>query len=125
MYIEPGHPWENPYCESFNGKLRDECLIRELTLDYNAGYAQVVIERWRKEYNEERPHSSLGYRTPAEVARDRVVAGRPLAEDTRLTPQVAQVFGGKVNSITVPKVRGRKVKRTYLVKICDILGLDV
>ncbi len=71
VYIEPGHPWENPYCESFNGKLRDECLNEEVF--YNARYAQVVVEQWRRQYNEERPHSSLGYRTPAEVAQDGVV----------------------------------------------------
>ena len=71
VYIEPGHPWENGYCESFIGKLRDECLNEEVF--YNARYAQAVVESWRRQYNEERPHSSLGYRTPAEVARDGVV----------------------------------------------------
>lgn len=70
-YIEPGHPWQNGHCESFNGKLRDECLNEEVF--YNLRYAQVVIERWRRQYNEERPHSSLGYRTPAEIARNSVV----------------------------------------------------
>lgn len=91
VYIEPGHPWENGYCESFNGKLRDECLIKELTLDYNQRYAQVVIEKWRKEYNTKRPHSSLGYRTPAEVARDSVVvAGTASVEGSRLTLRLDQ-----------------------------------
>jgi transposase InsO family protein len=71
VYIEPGHPWENGYGESFIGKLRDECLNEEVF--YNQRYAQAVIENWRREYNEERPHSPLGYRTPAEVARDGVV----------------------------------------------------
>jgi putative transposase len=70
-YIEPGHPWENGYGESFIGKLRDECLNEDVF--YNHRYAQAVVESWRRQYNEERPHSSLGYRTPAEVARDRVV----------------------------------------------------
>ncbi len=84
VYIEPGHPWENGYCESFNGKLRDECLNEEVF--YNQRYAQVVIETWRKEYNEERPHSSLGYRTPAEVARGGVVvAGASSREGAGLT----------------------------------------
>ncbi len=84
VYIEPGHPWENGYCESFNGKLRDECLNEEVF--YNQRYAQVVIEKWRRQYNEERPHSSLGYRTPAEVARDSVVvAGASIQEAARLT----------------------------------------
>jgi transposase InsO family protein len=83
VYIEPGHPWENPYCESFNGKLRDECLNEEVF--YNARYAQVVIEAWRRAYNTERPHSSLGYRTPAEVAQDSVVAGVSSGEGAGLT----------------------------------------
>ena len=63
LYIEPGSPWENGYCESFNGKLRDECLNREIF--YTLKEAQVLIEQWRRFYNTERPHSSLGYRPPA------------------------------------------------------------
>ena len=67
LFIEPGSPWENGYVESFNGKLRDECLngeVFETLLE-----AQVLIERWRHEYNTFRPHSSLGYRPPAPEAR--------------------------------------------------------
>jgi putative transposase len=66
LFIEPGSPWENGYIESFNGKLRDECLNLErfdTLLE-----AQVLIERWRLEYNHLRPHSSLGYRPPAPEA---------------------------------------------------------
>ncbi|MGH7744453.1 MAG: IS3 family transposase [Candidatus Dormibacteria bacterium] len=63
LYIEPGSPWENGYCESFNGKLRDECLNGEIF--YSLKEAQVVIEKWREEYNTRRPHSALGYRPPA------------------------------------------------------------
>lgn len=66
IHIEPGHPWENGYAESFNGKLRDECLNEEVF--WHERHAQVVVERWRRHYNDERPHSALGYRTPAEVA---------------------------------------------------------
>ncbi|WDI41526.1 IS3 family transposase [Bremerella sp. P1] len=66
LYIEPGSPWENGYIESFNGKLRDELLDREL-LD-TLLEAKVLIERWRVEYNTVRPHSSLGYRPPAPEA---------------------------------------------------------
>ena len=62
-YIEPGSPWENGYNESFNGKLRDELLNREIF--YSLKEAQVLIEQWRRHYNEVRPHSSLGYRPPA------------------------------------------------------------
>ena len=56
-------PWENGYCESFNGKLRDELLNGEIF--YSLKEAQVVIEKWRVHYNTRRPHSALGYRPPA------------------------------------------------------------
>ncbi|NIQ06519.1 MAG: IS3 family transposase [Candidatus Korarchaeota archaeon] len=65
-YIEPGSPWENGYNESFNGKLRDELLNTEIF--YTLKEAQVLIEQWRRHYNEVRPHSSLGYRPPAPKA---------------------------------------------------------
>jgi transposase InsO family protein len=51
-----GSPWENGYCESFNGKLRDECLNGEIF--YSLKEAQVLIEQWRVEYNTQRPHSA-------------------------------------------------------------------
>ena len=63
LYIEPGSPWENGYCESFNGKLRDECLNGEIF--YSLKEAIVVLEQWRNQYNTIRPHSSLNYRPPA------------------------------------------------------------
>ena len=63
LFIEPGSPWENGYVESFNGKFRDELLNGEIF--YTLREAQVIIERWRREYNTFRPHSSLGYRPPA------------------------------------------------------------
>ncbi len=66
LYIEPGSPWENGYCESFNGKLRDELLNGEIF--YSLKEAKVVIEQWRHHYNNVRPHSSLGYRPPAPQA---------------------------------------------------------
>jgi putative transposase len=67
LFIEPGSPWENGYIESFNGKLRDELLNREIF--YTLIEAKVLIEQWRKEYNQVRPHSSLNYRPPAPEAR--------------------------------------------------------
>ena len=67
LYIEPGSPWENGYCESFNGKLRDECL--NVSWFENLWDARRKIAAWQKEFNEERPHSALGYQTPAEFAR--------------------------------------------------------
>jgi transposase InsO family protein len=66
LYIEPGSPWENGYIESFNGKLRDELLGREIFDTLLE--AKVLIERWRKDYNHVRPHSALGYRPPAPEA---------------------------------------------------------
>jgi transposase InsO family protein len=66
LFIEPGSPWENGYIESFNGKFRDELLNREIfdtVLE-----ARIITERWRKEYNTKRPHSSLGYLPPAPEA---------------------------------------------------------
>ena len=66
LFIEPGSPWENGYVESFNGKLRDELLDREIFDTLLE--AKVLIERWRREYNHVRPHSSLGYRPPAPEA---------------------------------------------------------
>jgi transposase InsO family protein len=71
--IEPGSPWENGYMESFHGKLRDELLAREV---FDALLeAKVLIERWRRGYNTLRPHSSLGYRPPAEEGSGPVLAG--------------------------------------------------
>jgi transposase InsO family protein len=63
LFIQPGSPWENGYVESFNGKLRDVVLNREIF--YTLTEAKIIIESWRREYNQIRPHSSLGYRPPA------------------------------------------------------------
>ena len=65
-FIEPGIPWENGYCESFNGSLRDELLNGEIF--YSLAEARILIEAWRRHYNTVRPHSSLGYRPPAPEA---------------------------------------------------------
>ncbi len=65
-FIQPGHPWQNGFIESFHGKFRDECLNREW---FTTGQeATIVIEQWRQAYNLQRPHSALGYRTPTQVA---------------------------------------------------------
>jgi putative transposase len=66
-YIEPGSPWENGHVESFHGKFRDACLNREVF--GNLLEAKVLVEDWRRQYNEKRPHSSLGYQTPREFGR--------------------------------------------------------
>ena len=86
-FIEPGSPWENGYCESFNSKLRDELLDGEIF--YSLAEALVVIEAWRVHYNTVRPHSSLDYRPPAPEAihwpsRD---AGSPPPKASTLAPR--------------------------------------
>jgi len=66
IYIEPGSPWQNAYIESFNGKFRDECL--NMNVFESGRHAMEVVSEWMNEYNEFRPHSSLGYKTPREFA---------------------------------------------------------
>jgi putative transposase len=66
LFIERGSPWENGYIESFNDKLRDELLNREIFT--TLAEARILIEGWRREYNQERPHSALNYRPPAPEA---------------------------------------------------------
>ncbi len=66
LFIEPGNPWEKGYIESFNGKLRDELLNREIFTTLIE--AKMLIEQWRWEYNHVRPHSALHYRPPAPEA---------------------------------------------------------
>ena len=62
-YIEPGSPWENGFCESFNGTFRDNLLDGEIF--YSLKEAQIIVGEWVKHYNHVRPHSALGYRPPA------------------------------------------------------------
>ncbi len=80
VYITPGSPWENGYCESFNGKLLDELLNGEIF--YTLREAQVIIEQWRVHYNTIRPHSALGYRPPA----PEIIVPR---EELPMTPKAA------------------------------------
>ena len=78
--IDPGKPWQNGAVESFNGKFRDECLSLEWFR--SRAEAKVVIEAWRKHFNEVRPHSSLGYLTPAElVAKQNAASGKATGRD--------------------------------------------
>lgn len=80
LYIEPGSPWQNAYSESFNARLRDELLDRELFTSLTE--AKVIVEEYRCSYNTERPHSSLGYQTPAAFV---------IAAQQKLTSSVSQV----------------------------------
>lgn len=81
LFIAPGSPWENAYSETFNGKLQDELLQGELFTSLVE--ARWLIEQWRRAYNEERPHSSLGYQTPASFAATCAVDSRPHGADAR------------------------------------------
>ena len=82
-------PWENGYVESFNGKLRDELLDREIF--YTLTEAKILIERWRREYNTVRPHSALGYRPPAPEA----ISPAPLS-GLIMSPALSYYRGGKL-----------------------------
>jgi putative transposase len=78
LYIEPGSPWENGYIESFNGRLRDEILNRDVF--YSVKEAKVLVEDWWLEYNNHRPHSGLGYMTPAGFAASCIASASPTAQ---------------------------------------------
>ncbi len=87
LFIDPGSPWQNGYCESFNSRFRDELLNLEAftsTLE-----ARVLSERWRRDYNEQRPHGALGYRTPQAVLAKALETGK--LQTPRLTSQMAQL----------------------------------
>jgi putative transposase len=73
LYIAPGSPWEDAYSETFNSRLRDELLDRELFETLKE--AKVIVEDHRLDYNHHRPHSSLGYRTPAKFAAAQIKPG--------------------------------------------------
>ena len=80
-HIEPDCPWQNGYAESFNGRFRWECLNRELL--YTLSESRVVFEDWRRYYNHERPHRSLGLQTPAEFAKNQAEQGPGSSRATR------------------------------------------
>jgi len=95
LYIEPGSPWENGYIESFNGKLRDELLNREI---FDTLFeAKVLVDRWRYEYNHVRPHSSLRYKPPAPEA---ILLGEPEKE-----PQLSPVSATPSQSLTAKSLK--------------------
>jgi len=85
LFIEPGSPWENGYVESFNGKLRDECLNGELFL--SLAEARYVVDRWRLDYNHHRPHSMLNWMTPAAFAGACAAPGSASPRPPQHTPE--------------------------------------
>ena len=97
LYIRPGSPWENGCIGGLHDKLRDECLNRELFGSLRE--ARIILESWRVEYNERRPHSALGYRTPSEYARsgtNRFDEGAAPPQTLRRSPR--QAFRGELRS---------------------------
>lgn len=92
IYIEPGCPWQNGYVESFNGRFRRECLNRELI--YTLSEGRVVFEDWRRYYNQERPHRSLGLQTPAVFAKNQ---GEAVSGCSRATPSLHRKLEAKDN----------------------------
>jgi putative transposase len=96
-YIEPGSPWENGYCESFNSKLRDEFLNGEIF--YSIKEIRVLAERWRVHYNTIRPHSSLGYRSPApETRQAEIKSGYGEVESKVRFPLPHTLHGGEMHA---------------------------
>ena len=87
LYIDPGSPWQNGYCESFNGRFRDELLNLEVFA--STPEARVLSEKWRRDYNEHRPHGTLGYRTPKQVLDEALKTSR--LQTPRPTSKMAQV----------------------------------
>lgn len=85
IYVDPGSPWQNGFVESFHGRLRDECLNREQF--WTLTEARVVIEDFRQEYNQFRPHSRLGYQSPAGFAQKQIT---PSSAPVGLRPPCAE-----------------------------------
>lgn len=82
-FIDPGKPVQNAFCESFHGRLRDECLNEHWFLGLED--ARRIVEAWRQDYNRQRPHSALGYQTPVEFAQQAVMAAAPQPESDGLS----------------------------------------
>jgi putative transposase len=108
--IDPGKPWQNGACESFNGKFRDECL--NLEWFRSRSEAKVVIEAWRRHYNEVRPHSSLGYLTPAEFVASR---RSTIAAPANATGRDAAVCGAFAPRPVAQPLRQGHIEKAVLV----------
>ena len=103
--IDPGKPWQNGTTESFNGKFRDECLSLEWFR--SRAEAKVIIETWRRHFNEVRPHSSLGYMTPTEFVASITTNAGPVTA----TERTAAVCGASaLRSVAQPLRKGQTQK---------------
>ena len=91
VHIQPGKPTQNPHVESFHGRLRDECL--NVSWFWNLQDARRKIASWREEYNRERPHSALGYRTPEEFVRQWSASPSPWSSTAEIGPASRQPCG--------------------------------
>ena len=107
IHIQPGKPTQNGHVESFHGRLRDECL--NASWFWNVWDARRKITSWRMEYNQQRPHSSLAYRTPTEFARDWAQAASPSAcpNTTPPEPPQGQALRAPPAALTRPQLRGQ------------------
>jgi putative transposase len=106
--IDPGKPWQNGVSESFNGKFRDECLSLEWFR--SRAEAKVVIESWRRHYNEVRPHSSLGYLTPTAFA---AKLKQTDAVPASATGRDAALIGGFApRPVATPSLKGQQSQET-------------
>jgi transposase InsO family protein len=87
LYIDPGSPWQNGYVESFHDKFRRECLGREIF--YTLTECRVVVNDWKRKYNQVRPHRSLGMQTPVEFAKNHSNRAKilPALRPTASTPE--------------------------------------
>jgi hypothetical protein len=123
LFIEPGSPWESGYCESFNGKLRDELLNGEIFNTMTE--ARIIIEAWRHHYNTVRPHSSLGWRPPAPEAA--VWPGpSPLrsaapGQTAALTFNLGSSLGAGQASIAIPTIRRGILNRLCAPLVSEML----
>ena len=104
LFIAPGAPWENAYSESFNSRFRDELLNREVFT--SVVEAQVLAEQHRQQYNEHRPHSALGDKTPAEFAKAWRASNHadPSKSDAHTSPRIDDLGLGRVSS--TPELAG-------------------
>ncbi len=123
LFIEPGSPWENGYVESFNGKLRDECLNGELFL--SLAEARYVVDRWRMDYNHHRPHSRLGLDDARGV---RGVTAQQAASVCSCGFSYASPCGTHGRSIGVTLIQvgtvigGRSIRSTSNLRDCFLQG---
>jgi putative transposase len=110
IHIQPGKPTQNGHVESFHGRLRDECL--NTSWFWNLWDARRKITNWRTEYNHQRPHSSLGYRTPEEFARDWAQAASPSPLPSYVNNQSTKKAMRKSSKLSYNLVDGKRVHVT-------------